>query len=156
MVVRRTAKQVKCEGYVLHDVIPPFKVGIYEEFSEGWIKFPSYEDYRKIKNIHKIISRFLERRREINKDEKVYKYLELIESLIEDCDKMRLGTNDERSFNEAFPGIIEFIEKVGYSYKGNELVNVGVLFVNEGKRVKEKYIKIVEKLYKKKIWPFEG
>ena len=156
MVVRRTVKQVNCERYVLHDVIPPFKVGRYEEFPAGYISFPSYEDYRKIKNIDKMISTFLERRRAINKDDKVYKCLELIESLIEDCDVMRLGTNDECSFNEAFPDIIEFIEKVGYNYKDKELVDVGVLFVNEGKRVKEKYIKIVEKLYKKKIWPFEG
>ena len=82
--------------------------------------------------------------------------MELIESLIEDCDVMRLGCNVEYTFNEAFPNRIEFIEKVGYNYEDNELVDAGVLFVNESKRPKEKYIKIVEKLYKKKIWPFEG
>ena len=77
--------------------------------------------------------------------------MELIESLIEGCDVMRLGTDDECSFNEAFPAV-----KVGYSYEDNKLVDVGILFVNESKIIKEKYIKIVEKLYKKKIWPFEG
>ena len=82
--------------------------------------------------------------------------MELIESLIEGCDVMRLGTDDECSFNEAFPAIIEFIEKVGYNYEDNKLVDVGILFVNESKLIKEKYINIVEKLYKKKIWPFEG
>ena len=86
--------------------------------------------------------------------------LELIETLIEDCDLMRFGCNVEYTFNEAFPAIIEFIEKVGYNYEDNELVDVGVgvgvLFVNESKIIKEKYIKIVEKLYTKKIWPFEG
>ena len=33
----------------------------------------------------------------------------IIESLIEDCDVMRLGCNVEYTFNEAFPNIIEFI-----------------------------------------------
>ena len=32
---------------------------------------------------------------------------------------MILGTNDEYSFDEAFPFIIEFIKKVGYEYKDN-------------------------------------
>ena len=127
----------------------------------GYISFPSYKDYKKIKNINKTISRFLERREEINKDVKVYKCLELIQTLIEDCDVMRLGCNVEYTFNEAFPAIIEFIVKVGYNYEDNELVDVGYSdeyddFVNESKIIKEKYIKTVEKLYKKKIWPFEG
>ena len=120
----------------------------YTPVINGYISFPSHKDYKKIKNINKTISRFLERRGEINKDEKVYKCLELIESLIEDCDVMRLDCNVEYTFNEAFPNRIEFIEKVGYNYDDNELVDVGVLFVNESKRPKEKYIKIVEKLYK--------
>ena len=127
----------------------------------GYISFSSHKDYKKIKNINKTISRFLETRGEIKKDDKAYKCLELIESLIEDCDVMRLGSNVEYTFNEAFPNIIEFIEKVGYNYEDNELVDVGYSdeyddFVNESKIIKEKYIKIVEKLYKKKIWPFEG
>ena len=84
--------------------------------------------------------------------------MELIESLIEGCDVMSLVNNDEYSFDEAFPAIIEFIKKVGYDYKYNKLHDVGknILFVNESKMAKEKYIKIVEKLYKNKIWPFEG
>ena len=94
--------------------------------------------------------------------------MELIETLIEDCDVMEFGFNDEVTFNVAFPGIIDYIEKVGCRYEDGELVDVGfryedeelddvgVLFVNEYKRVKKKNIKIVEKLYKRKIWPFEG
>ena len=82
----------------------------YEVLPAGYISFPSFRDYKKIKNINKIITRFLERRREIN-DDKALKCLELIESLVEDCDVMRLNTDDEDSINEAFPGIIKFIKK---------------------------------------------
>ena len=85
--------------------------------------------------------------------------MELIESLIEGCDVMSLVTNDEYSVDEAFPAIIEFIKKVGYGYNyNNKLYDVGnkILFVNESNMVKEKYSNIVEKLYEKKISPFEG
>ena len=130
----------------------------YEMFPADYISFPSFWDYKKIKNINKIISRFLERRREIYDDDKVLKCLELIESLIEGWDVMRLDSNDEYSFDEAFPAIIEFIEKVGYGYKDGKLYDVGnnILFVDESNMVKEKYSNTVEKLYEKKIWPFEG
>ena len=145
--------------FVLHNVTSPIMQDGYELFPAGYISFPSFWDYKKIKNINKIISRFLERRREIYDDDKVLKCLELIESLIEGCDVKRLYTNDECSFNVAFPAIIEFIEKVGYDYNyNNKVYDVGnkVIFVNESNMAKEKYINIVEKLYKKKIWPFEG
>ena len=151
--------QKESVGFVLHNVTSPIMQDGYELFPAGYISFPSFWDYKKIKNINKIISRFLERRREIYDDDKVLKCLELIESLIEDCDVMRLGTDDECSFNEAFPSIIEFLEKVGYDYNyNNKVYDVGnkIIFVNESNMAKEKYINIVEKLYKKKVWPFEG
>ena len=129
--------QKKSERFILHNVTSPSMEGGYELFPAGYISFPSFGDYKKIKKINKIISRFLERRRELNNDDKVLKCLELIESLIEGCDVMRLGTDDECSFNEAFPAIIKFIEKVGYSYEDNKLVDVGTLFVNESKVIKE-------------------
>ena len=104
--------QKKSARFVLHNVTSPIMQDGYEMFPAGYISFPSFRDYKKIKNINKIISRFLERRREIyDDDDKVLKCLELIESLIEGCDVMRLDSNDECSFNEAFPAIIEFIEK---------------------------------------------
>ena len=144
--------------FILHNVTFPIMQDGYELFPAGYISFPSFWDYKKIKNVNKIISRFLERRREIYDDDKVLKCLELIESLIEGCDVMSLVTNDEYSFDEAFPAIIEFIKKVGYDYKYNKLYDVGnkILFVNESNMVKEKYSNVVEKLYEKKIWPFEG
>ena len=155
------SKSFQKESYrfVLDNVTFPITQDGYEMFPAGYILFPSFLDYKKIKNINKIISRFLERRREIYDDDKGLKCLELIESLIEDCDVMRLVTNEDYSFNEAFPAIIEFIEKVGYDYNyNNKVYDVGnkIIFVNESNMVKEKYINIVEKLYKKKIWPFEG
>ena len=153
--------QKKSERFILRNVSSPIMDEGYELFPADYISFPCFEDYKKIKKINKTIARFLERRREINNVDEVLKCLELIESFIEGCDVMRLGTNDECSFNEAFPGIIEFIERVGYDYEDNELVDVGYSyeyddFVNESKMIKEKYINIVEKLYKKKIWPFAG
>ena len=99
--------------FVLDNVTFPIMQDGYELFPVGYISFPSFRDYKKIKNINKIISRFLERRKEIYDDDKVLKCLELIETLIEDCDVMRLDTNEDYSFNEAFPSIIEFIKKVG-------------------------------------------
>ena len=144
--------------FVLDNVTSPITQEGYEMFPTGYILFPSFLDYKKIKNINKIISRVLERRREIYDDDKVLKCLELIESLIEDCGVMKLDTNEDYSFNEAFPNIIEFINKVGYGYKDGKVYDVGnnILFVDESNMVKEKYSNIVEKLYEKKIWPFEG
>ena len=143
--------------FVLHNVTSIMQDG-YELFPAGYISFPSFWDYKKIKNINKIISRFLERRREIYDDDEVLKSLELIESLIEGCDVMSLDTNEDYSFDEAFPAIIEFIRKVGYGYKDGKLYDVGnkIIFVNESNMAKEKYINIVEKLYEKKTWSFEG
>ena len=83
-------------------------------------------------------------------EEQLYKCLEILEFTVEVCDKMRLGTNIEFTFNEAFPNIIKFIEKVGYGYEDNKLKDVGDNIENESKRVRDKYIKIVEKLYEKK------
>ena len=135
--------------FVLHNVTSPLMQDGYEVLPAGYISFSSFWDYKKIKNINKIISRFLERRKEIYDDDKVLKCLELIESLIEGCDVMSLGTNDEYIFDEAFPSIIEFIKKVGYCYKYGKLYDVGneILFVNESNMAKEKYCNIVEKLY---------
>ena len=154
IMVGTSANQMKGERYVLHDVIPPIMLeGIYEMVPPGYIIFPSFQDYKKIKkSIDKTISRFLERRGGILKEETLYKCLEIIESIIEVCDKMRLGTSIEHTFNKAFPNVIKFIEEIGYEYKDDKLFNFGILFVNESKRDRYKYIKIVETLYKKKSY----
>ena len=152
-----TANQTKRERYILHDVIPPIMDGEYEQIPSGYISFPCFEDYKKIKKIDKTISRFFKRGREILFIEKEhYKCLLKIESTVEVCDEMSLGTNIEFTFNKAFPNIIKFIEKVGYNYEDNKLKYVGDNIENESKTVKDKYIKIVETLCKKEIWPFEG
>ena len=153
--------QKESERFVLHNVTSPIMQDGYVMIPAGYISFPSFCDYKKIKKINKIISRFLERRREIYDDDKVLKCLELIESLIEGCDVMRLGTNYEYSFDEAFPFIIEFIKKVGYDYKDNynKLYDAGNKIIfddNESDKAKEKYTIIVQKLFKKKIWSFDG
>ena len=114
--------------FVLDNVTSPITQDGYELFPAGYISFPSFWDYKKIKNVNKIISRFLERRREIYDDDKVLKCLELIESLIEGCDVMSLVTNDEYSFDEAFPTIIEFIKKVGYDYKNGNFMMLIIIF----------------------------
>ena len=144
--------------FVLDNVTSAITQDGYEMFPTGYISFPFFLDYKKIKNINKIISRFSQRRREIYDDDKVLKCLELIESLIEDCDVMRLDTNEDYSFNEVFPAIIEFINKVGYDYKDGKLYDVGnkILFVNESNIVKEEYSNIVEKLYEKKYGHLRG
>ena len=48
------------------------------------------------------------------------------------------------------------LHDVGYHYEDNKLKYVGDNIENERKRVKDKYIEIVETMYKKEIWPFEG
>ena len=55
IMVVSSAKQSKSERYILHDVTLPFKVEEYEEIPAGYISFPSFEDYKKIKNIDKTI-----------------------------------------------------------------------------------------------------
>ena len=145
--------------FILDKVTSPIKHEGYEVYPAGYISFPSYWCYKKLRNINKIISIFLKRRREINNDDdddKVLKCLELIESLIDDCPVMKLGTNFE-----AFPAIVKFIEKVGYEYKDNyhKLYDVGTKIKfddNESDKAKEKYIILVHKLYKKEIWAFNG
>ena len=147
--------------FILDKVTSPIKHEGYEVYPMGYISFPSYWCYKKLRNINKIISIFLKRRREINNDDKVLKCLELIESLIDDCPVMKLGTNFEDTFDVAFPAIVKFIEKVGYEYKDNyhKLYDVGTKINfddNESDKAKEKYTILVHKLYKKEIWSFNG
>ena len=63
--------------------------------------------------------------------------MELIESLIEDCDVY--DTKEDYSYKVDFPTIIEIIYKVGYVYK------------DERNIVKEKYNNIVQAIYRKNM-----
>ena len=146
-------------SFTLKNITPPAFMDGYEVLPAGYITFSSYWDYKKIKNINRLITRFLKRLTEINNDDKVLKCLELIESLVDDCNVMRLDTEDEETFNVAFPGIVRFIKKVGFGFgeKNNKLYNAGINILFDdytSGKVKDKYIIILHKLFKKNIWPF--
>ena len=127
------------ERFILHnDTFPIMQEGGYKLLPVGHIiSFPSFWDFKKIKNFNKNISRFLERRIEIYDDFEVLKCLELIESLIQDCDVH--DTKEDYSYKVDFPSIIEIINKVGYVYK------------DESNMVKEKYNNIVQEIYQKNM-----
>ena len=96
-------------NFTLNNASPPGIQDGFEILPAGYITFSSFNDYKKIKNINKTISRFLERRKEIKSDKKVLKCLELIEFLIDGCYEMKYLYNDEYAFESAFPFIIKFI-----------------------------------------------
>ena len=69
--------------FTLENVTPPILCDMgYEMYPAGYLSFPCYGCYKKIKKINKNISIFLKRRREMS-NKKVLKCLELIESLID-------------------------------------------------------------------------
>ena len=93
-------------------------------------------------------------------DDKVFKCLELIESLVDGCGIVRLTTENEETFDVVFPGIVRFIKKVGFGYgeKNNKLYDAGINIksdVSMSGKVKDKYCIILHKLYEQNIWPFE-
>ena len=75
--------------FILENITPPDFRGGKEIKPPGYLVFPSLWHYKKIKNLDKIISHFLKRLTEI-KNNKVFKCLDLIESLLDDCGKMKL------------------------------------------------------------------
>ena len=85
--------------------------------------------------------------------------MNLIENLVDKCGKVLLASNFEVTFAEAFPGIVKFIEKVGFGYgEKNKLYDVGINIMfndNMSGMVKHKYCLILYKLYDQNIWPFE-
>ena len=62
-----------------------------------------------MKNLERIIRRFLKRLPEIKNDDKVFECLDVIESLLDKCGKVGLDTNFEETFDVVFPGIVKFI-----------------------------------------------
>ena len=95
-----------------------------------------------------------------NDDDKVFKCLDKIETLVDKCGKVILSTNFEDTFDVAFPGIVKFIKKVGFGYgeKNNKLYDAGINIRfddNMSGKVKHKYCVILHKLYEQNIWPFE-
>ena len=150
--------QMQRSTFVFENVTPSeFDEG-FEVFPAGYIKFYSLEKYKKMKNLDNLIRRFLKRLPEMKDDNKVFKCLNLIENLVDICDKVILATNFEETFGEAFPGKVKFIKKVGFGYgERNELYNVGINIMYNDKMsgmVKHKYCVILYKLYDQNIWPF--
>ena len=145
--------------FILVNITPPvFKDG-KEYCPPGYIIFPSLRHYKKIKNLDSIIRHFLKRLQEI-KNNKVFKCLDLIESLVDDCGKVGLVTEDEKTFVIVFSGIVNFIELVGFGFgqgeKNDKLYDVGINMRfddNISGKVKHKYCTILHKLYDQNIWP---
>ena len=115
--------------FTLENITPPVfcEMG-YEMFPAGYIVFSSLWKYKKMKNLNRLIRRFLKRLPEIKNDDKVFECLDFIESLVDDCGKVGLNTKDERTFDVVFPGIVKFIKKVGFGYgeKANKLYDAGI------------------------------
>ena len=150
------------KSFILENITPPvFKDG-KEYRPPGYIIFPSLWHYKKIKNLNRIISHFLKRLQEIknNNNNKVFKCLDLIESLVDDCGKVRLVTEDEKTFVIVFSGIVNFIQLVGFGFghgeKNDKPYDVGINMRfddNISEKVKDKYCIIIHKLYNREIWP---
>ena len=100
-----------------NETLPIFQGAVYEVQPIGhFISFPSFWDFKKIKNFNKNISRFLERGREKYDDiDENLKCLELIENLIEDFDVHDI--KEDYSYKVDFPSVIEVINKVGFLHK---------------------------------------
>ena len=146
--------------FILENITPPvFKDG--KEFHPpGYIIFPSLWHYKKLKNLDRITRHFLKRLEEIKNNNKVFKCLDLIESLVDDCGKVGLVTEDEKTFVIVFSGIMNFIKMVGFSFghgeKNDKPYDVGINMKfddNISGKVKHKYCIIIHKLYDQNIWP---
>ena len=97
---------------------------------------------------------------EIKNNEKVFKCLDLIESLIDECGEVGLATEDEKTSAIVFSGIVDFIEMVGFTFshgdKTDKPYNVGINMrfdANISEKVKHKYCIIIHKMYDNGIWP---
>ena len=146
--------------FILENITPPVFRDGKEFHPPGYIVFSSLRQYKNIENIDRIVRHFLKRLEELKYNiNKVFKCLELIESLIDDCGKVELVTEDEKTFI-VFSGIVNFIEMVGFSFghgeKNDKPYDVGIdmrFDENISKEVKYKYCNIIHKLYDQNIWP---
>ena len=149
--------------FILENITSPVFRDGKEINPPGYIIFPSLWHYKKIKNLNRIIRYFyLNIHEEISNNE-VFKCLDLIESFIEKCGKVKLFTEDTRTFAVVFPGIVTFIKIVGFRYGHGEKkdiydVGINLRFENDDNKISEnviqKYCNIIYKLYDQNIWPF--
>ena len=152
------------ETFKLENITSPIYTddgfGEYEIVPAGYITFSSFCQYKKLKNLDRMIKYFLKRLPEIKNNDKVFECLNKIESLIDKCGEVKLDTNFEQTFDVAFPGIVKFIKKVGFGYGeiAKILYDAGINIrsdVNISDKVKHKYCVILHRLHDQKIWPFE-
>ena len=76
-----------------------------------YISFPSFEEFCEIAYIELLFKKIEKRR---NDRDKLSKYLKRINKRLEDCERMEVFSNDERSFDQLLPYITEFLENVAY------------------------------------------
>ena len=98
------------------------------------ISFPSFEEFCKIAYIELLFKKIEKRR---NDRDKLSKYLKRINKRLEDCERMEIFSNDERSFDQLLPYITEFLENVTYD--------------DTYKYEKDLQIQIANKLWNKRI-----
>ena len=82
---------------------------INETNEETYISFPSFEEFCKIAKI--------EGR---NDRDRVRKYLKRIDKIVEDCKRMEIYSNDERSFDQLLPYITEFLSGMAFTDQSYE------------------------------------
>ena len=99
-----------------------------------YISFSSFEEFCK-KAYIELLFKKIEKRR--NDRDKLSKYLKRINKRLEDCERMEIFSNDERSFDQLLPYITEFLENVAYD--------------DTYKYEKDLQIQIANKLWNKRI-----
>ena len=81
-----------------------------------YISFLSFEEFSRIVYIELLFTKIEKRS---NDRDKLRRYLKIINEKLEDCERMEIFSNDERSFDQSFYYITDFLSKVEYdiSYK---------------------------------------
>ena len=104
-----------------------------------YISFPSFEEFFKIAYIELLFKKIEKRRTD---RDKVSNYLKRINKRLEDCERMEIFSNDERSFDQLLPYITEFLVNVAYD--------------DTYKYEKDLQIQIANKLWNKRICSFDN
>ena len=76
-----------------------------------YISFPSFEEFSRVVYIELLFKKIEKRS---NDRDKLRRYLKIINEKLEDCERMEIFSNDERSFDQLFYYITDFLSKVEY------------------------------------------